>query len=108
MKDYYEILGMDRQATAEEIKKAFRSLAMVHHPDRNPADRGQAEEKFKEINQAYQVLGDSTSRWLYDQTGMSQVNRGIDSWVVFRGRGCGRGMGRGRECRRWASDKPET
>jgi len=54
-KDYYEILGVDRNATQEEIKKAYRKMALKYHPDRNPDDQ-EAEEKFKEINEAYQVL----------------------------------------------------
>jgi curved DNA-binding protein len=69
-KDYYKILGVDRKASAEEIKRAYRKLAMQVHPDRNPGDK-RAEERFKEINEAYQVLSDSQKRSRYDQLGES-------------------------------------
>ena len=68
--DYYKILGVPRSASAEEIKKVYRNLAKKYHPDRNPGDR-QAEEHFKEINEAYQVLSDPTKRARYDQLGES-------------------------------------
>jgi len=67
-KDYYEILGVSRQASQEDIKKAYRKLAMKYHPDRNPNDK-QAEEKFKEISEAYEVLSDEQKRKQYDQFG---------------------------------------
>jgi len=67
-RDYYEILGVDRNATEEEIKKAYRKLALKHHPDRNPGDK-QAEGKFKEISAAYQVVADPEKRVQYDQFG---------------------------------------
>jgi curved DNA-binding protein len=67
-KDYYQILGVDRNASEEEIKRAYRKLALQHHPDRNPGD-DQAEEQFKAINEAYQVLSDSEKRARYDQLG---------------------------------------
>ena len=66
--DYYEILGVSRTATKEEIKKAYRRLAMKYHPDRNPGDK-EAEEKFKLINEAYQVLSDDEKRAIYDRYG---------------------------------------
>ncbi len=69
-KDYYKILGVDRKASKEEIKKSYRKLALKYHPDRNPGDK-QSEEKFKELNEAYQVLGDSEKRAHYDQLGES-------------------------------------
>lgn len=69
-KDYYQVLGIDRNATTEEIKKAYRKLAMKYHPDRNPGNKT-AEDKFKDINEAYQVLGDPTKRQRYDQLGDS-------------------------------------
>jgi len=69
-KDYYKILGVDRKASEDEIKRAYRKLALKHHPDRNPGDN-KAEEKFKEINEAYQVLSDPTKRSRFDQLGES-------------------------------------
>ena len=69
-RDYYKILGVPRGASAEEIKKTYRKLAMRYHPDRNPGDK-QAEDRFKEINEAYQVLSDPQKRSRYDQLGES-------------------------------------
>lgn len=69
-KDYYKILGVERSASAEDIKKAYRKLAMQYHPDRNPGDK-KAEERFKEFNEAYQVLSDDKKRARYDQLGSS-------------------------------------
>jgi curved DNA-binding protein len=67
-KDYYEILGVPRTATADEIKKAFRKLARIHHPD-VAKDKAKGEIKFKELNEAYEVLGDAEKRQKYDQLG---------------------------------------
>jgi len=67
-KDYYEVLGVQRSAPAEEIKKAYRSLAMKYHPDRNPGDK-EAEEKFKEISEAYEILKDPQKKAHYDRYG---------------------------------------
>ncbi|HTX80232.1 MAG TPA: DnaJ C-terminal domain-containing protein [Longilinea sp.] len=67
-KDYYKILGVERNASPEEIKKVYRKLAMKYHPDRNPGNKS-AEEKFKEINEAYEVLRDPQKRSRYDQLG---------------------------------------
>jgi len=72
-KDYYQILGVERSASADDIRKAYRKLAMQHHPDRNPGNK-QAEEKFKEINEAYQVLSDKGKRARYDQLGSAYSN----------------------------------
>lgn len=70
MKDYYEILGVPRNAGTEEIKKAYRNLAFKYHPDRNPNDKA-AEERFKEISRAYAVLGDEHKRNEYNMSGSS-------------------------------------
>jgi len=67
-KDYYKILGVDRKANTDDIRKAYRKLAMQYHPDKNPGDK-KAEDKFKEINEAYQVLSDEKKRARYDQLG---------------------------------------
>lgn len=72
-KDYYEILGIDRNATEDDIKKAFRKLALKYHPDRNQGNK-EAEEKFKEINEAYQVLSDPQKKSQYDQFGTADFN----------------------------------
>jgi curved DNA-binding protein len=76
-KDYYHILGVDKNASQDEIKKVYRKLARKHHPDVNPGDK-KAEEKFKEINEAYQVLSDPEKRKKYDQFGAQwqQYERG--------------------------------
>ena len=68
-KDYYQILGTSRDASGEEIKKAYRKLALKYHPDRNPGDN-EAEEKFKEASEAYEVLGDLEKRKIYDRYGV--------------------------------------
>ena len=72
-KDYYESLGIERDASEEEVKKAFKKAALKYHPDRNP-DNKEAEEKFKEMNEAYQVLSDPTKRSRYDQYGTADSN----------------------------------
>jgi curved DNA-binding protein len=69
-KDYYKVLGVERNATENEIKSAYRKLALKHHPDRNPG-KNESEEKFKEINEAYQVLSDPEKKNRYDQLGES-------------------------------------
>lgn len=74
-RDYYDVLGVDREASEEEIKKAFRKLAMRHHPDKNPGDK-ESEEKFKEINEAYEVLRDPEKRARYDRFGHSVPGAG--------------------------------
>src|SRR5688572_28034093 len=67
-KDYYKILGVERKASEDDIRKAYRKLAMQYHPDRNPNNK-QAEDQFKEINEAYQVLSDPKKRSHYDRSG---------------------------------------
>ena len=74
-RDYYEILGISRQATPEELKKAYRKLAMKYHPDRNPDDSDKkAEIKFKEAKEAYEILNDPQKRAAYDQYGHAAVD----------------------------------
>ena len=68
-RDYYEVLGVNRNATDEELKKAYRQLAKKYHPDANPDDKEGAEAKFKELNEAYEVLSDKQKRQMYDQFG---------------------------------------
>ncbi|MFQ5741821.1 MAG: DnaJ domain-containing protein, partial [Acidobacteriota bacterium] len=66
--DYYQVLGLKRGASADEVRKAYRRLARKYHPDVNPGDKS-AEEKFKHIQEAYDVLSDSKKRKMYDQYG---------------------------------------
>src|SRR5947207_12648274 len=79
-RDYYEVLGVARSATDQEIKSAYRRLAVRHHPDKNPNDAA-AEEKFKEAAQAYAVLSDAEQRRRYDRFGHAGVSSGAGaSW----------------------------
>ncbi len=75
-RDYYEVLGIGRQASDQEIKSAYRRLALQVHPDRNPESKEEAEEKFKELTEAYSVLADSQKRASYDRFGHAGVNGG--------------------------------
>jgi molecular chaperone DnaJ len=78
-RDYYEVLGVGREASEEEIKKAYRKLALKYHPDRNPGDKG-AEEKFKEATEAYEVLRDPQKRSQYDRFGHSGLKGGFQGF----------------------------
>ncbi len=83
-KDYYEVLGVNRDASEEEIKKAFKKLAMKFHPDRNP-DNPKAEENFKEAKEAYEILSDDQKRAAYDQYGHAGVDQSMGGGAGFGG-----------------------
>ena len=129
MKNYYQILDVEPDASSDDVRKAFRRLALQYHPDRNPGNIVEAEKKFKELNEAYQVLGYAETRSRYDslmrlsrytakampETGNPNGARASDAifevirnlngkGFVFRGRGIGtwRGCGsrQGGQCRR--------
>jgi DnaJ-class molecular chaperone len=134
MKNYYQVLGMDQGSGQEEIKKAFRRMASLYHPDHNPENPAEAEENFKEINQAYEVLSDGARRRQYDRLIQKRRQRGREvpmedfrDWGFAHGdileellrafaarnttfdripksRLWGCGRGRGRRCRRFYSD----
>src|ERR671935_132339 len=75
-RDFYEVLGVQKGASEDEIKKAYRKLARQYHPDRNPGDK-QAESRFKEIQEAYDVLSDKTRRAQYDRFGEAGLHPGF-------------------------------
>ena len=70
-RDYYEVLGVDKNVTDDELKKAYRKMAKKYHPDANPDNKEEAEKKFKEVNEAYEVLSDKQKRQMYDQFGFN-------------------------------------
>ncbi len=90
-KDYYKVLGVDKKASQDDIKKVYRKLAVKYHPDKNPGDK-KSEEKFKEINEAYDVLGDAEKRKKYDELGANwQAYEKGGFPNDFNTRGAGRG-----------------
>ncbi|MBE6983404.1 MAG: molecular chaperone DnaJ [Ruminococcaceae bacterium] len=91
-RDYYEVLGVDKNAGTDDIKRAYRKLAGKYHPDRNPGDKS-AEEKFKEIGEAYEVLSDSDKRARYDQFGFQGVDPNFNGGQGFDGFGGFGGFG---------------
>ena len=82
-RDYYEILGIDKNADKKELKRVYRKLALKYHPDKNPSK--EAEEKFKEISEAYAVLSDDEKRKMYDQYGHAGIDQQYSSEDIFRG-----------------------
>src|SRR5947199_320697 len=96
-RDYYEVLGVSRSASAEELKRAYRKLALQYHPDRNPDDP-QAEARFKEINEAYEVLSDQSKRQRYDTFGHAgtQGMPGFDFGEIVNVTSCPRCSGEGK------------
>jgi molecular chaperone DnaJ len=84
MTDYYELLGVSRQASTEDIKKAYRKLALQYHPDRNQGSK-EAEERFKEVTEAYEILRDSEKREVYDRYGPEGFKRGMGGGPGFGG-----------------------
>ena len=72
-RDYYEVLGVQKSATKDEIKKGYRKLAIQYHPDKNPGNK-EAEDKFKEATEAYEVLSDDEKRQIYDQYGFAGLD----------------------------------
>ena len=84
-RDYYEVLGVSKTATDDEIKKAYRKIAIKYHPDRNPGNK-EAEEKFKEAAEAYDVLHDAQKRQQYDQFGFEAPGGGFGGANAW---GCG-------------------
>ena len=95
-RDYYEVLGVGRNADEKEIKRAYRKLAKQYHPDMNPGD-AKAEQKFKEITEAYNVLSDTEKKKLYDQFGFAAFEDGFSAENAggFHGGFSGRGNGFG-------------
>jgi len=87
--DYYAILGVPKRADADAIKKAYRKLAVKYHPDKNPDNVKAAEEKFKEVTEAYEVLSDAKKREIYDQVGEEGLKNGAGAGMGGMGGGMG-------------------
>ena len=100
-KDFYEVLGISKNATAEEIKRAYRRLALEYHPDRNKTK--EAGEKFKEVTAAYEVLSDSQKRSQYDQFGHAAFEQGAGQGPFGGGFGGG-----GQQTGRYGPDRKST
>lgn len=83
--DYYKTLGIEKSASADDIKKAYRKLALKYHPDRNPTDKKNAEEKFKKISEAYAVLSDPEKRQQFDNYGSEAFSQKFSQEDIFRG-----------------------
>ena len=83
-RDYYDVLGVGRNADAKEIKRAYRKLAKKYHPDMNPGDKN-AEQKFKEITEAYNILSDDEKKKLYDQYGFAAFEEGAGAGGAYGG-----------------------
>ena len=89
-RDYYEVLGVSKSATDDDIKKAYRKMAMKYHPDTNQGDKD-SEEKFKEVSEAYEVLSDADKRARYDQYGHAGVDPNMGGGGGFGGGSSGGG-----------------
>ena len=86
-RDYYDVLGVNKSASPEELKSAYRKLAVKYHPDKNPGDKG-AEEKFKEASEAYGILSDKSKKENYDNFGHAAFENGGAGQGGFGGLGC--------------------
>src|ERR1700758_3979939 len=87
-RDYYEVLGVGKTSTPDDVKKAYRKLAIQFHPDKNPGDK-KAEERFKELSEAYEVLSDPQKKQMYDQFGHAANAGGPGGFGGFEGFGQG-------------------